>query len=118
MWTVECVYACTDSCLTPPAIWPTQGEERSCKYNLRFINEADETFIGGGQATSLFVLMYDRVPTVDINICKAGGGQLPFVGCIAVAKFKNNGSCNRQIRFMDVCSHAFFISALSELNFT
>lgn len=29
-------------------MWPTQGEGRSCKYNLHFINEADETFIGGG----------------------------------------------------------------------
>jgi threonine dehydratase len=69
-----CVYPCTDSCLTPPAICPTQGEGRSCKYNLHFINEADETFIGGGQATILFVLMYGRVPTVDINICEVGGG--------------------------------------------
>jgi hypothetical protein len=100
-------------------MWPTQGGGRSCKYNLRFINEADETFIGGGQTTSLFVLMYGRVPTVDINICEVGGGKLPFVGCIAVAKLKNNGGdCNRQIRFMDVCSDAFFMLALSERNFT
>lgn len=59
-------------------MWPKQGEGRSCKYNLHFINEADETFIGGGQATSLLVLMYGRVPRVDVNICEVGGRGFPF----------------------------------------
>jgi hypothetical protein len=77
---MELVYPCTKTfCLFFLRSLPcglNKGKGEAVNTTLHFINEADESFIDGDKATSLFVLMYIRVLAVYINIGAGGEGSV------------------------------------------